>query len=293
MSRILVTGINSPLGQAVGRRLQAEGLTVVGTVRSSKISMQGLPANELIALDLEDKNSFTNITGSYDAFVHVAGASLGSPDDVMRSTGLGTFHLINAAINLSVKRLIHISGMDAFGTISVPTVNEATEIEYQRPYGLAKWAAESFVVGAATAIDGLSIRSPAIVGLNHHRHFLAKIVQEMRDGNQAINISNPNFYFNNIVHEDVLANFISKLLSQTKLPNLKTLLVGSTDAIRLEEIIEYLAKITRYRGELLWIETSVKPFSLDFSNSIECGYEPITVKETLSKWAKDLHLSDS
>ena len=56
MSRILVTGINSPLGQAVGRKLQAEEHIVVGTVRSSKISTEGLPANELVALDLDDKD---------------------------------------------------------------------------------------------------------------------------------------------------------------------------------------------------------------------------------------------
>lgn len=56
MSRILVTGINSPLGQAVGRKLQVEGHIVVGTVRSSKLNTQGLPANELIALDLDDEN---------------------------------------------------------------------------------------------------------------------------------------------------------------------------------------------------------------------------------------------
>ena len=61
MSRILVTGINSPLGQAVGRKLQVEGHRVVGTVRSSKIKLQGLPADELIALDLDNRESFTNI----------------------------------------------------------------------------------------------------------------------------------------------------------------------------------------------------------------------------------------
>ena len=54
MSRILVTGITSPLGQAVGRKLQAEGHRVVGTLRSSRISAAGLPADELVALDLEN-----------------------------------------------------------------------------------------------------------------------------------------------------------------------------------------------------------------------------------------------
>ena len=94
MSRILVTGINSPLGQAVGRKLQAEEHIVVGTVRSSKISTEGLPANELVALDLDDKDSFANISGSFEIFVHVAGMRIGNATDLMNSTGLGTHYLI-------------------------------------------------------------------------------------------------------------------------------------------------------------------------------------------------------
>ncbi len=293
MSHILVTGINSPLGQAVGRKLQAEGHSVVGTVRSSKINTKGLPADELIPLDLENEGSFANITGSYNAFVHVAGASLGLPYEVMRSTGLGTLYLINTATKLNVKRLIHISGMDVFGTVSTPSVNEVSEINYQRAYGLAKWAAESYIADVSEFIEGISIRSPAIAGLNHHRHFLAQTVQKMLKGDQSVTVSNPNFFFNNIIHEDVLANFISKLLSQPKFPNFQALVVGSNEPMSLEQILNYLAKITLYRGEIKWIESSVKPFSIDFSNSIKCGYEPITVLETLSMWAKNLGLSYS
>ena len=97
MSRILVTGINSPLGQAVGRKLQAEGHIVVGTVRSSKLDTKGLPAHELIALDLDNDKSFLNITGVFDSFVHVAGMSVGNATDLMKSTGLGTHYLIKRA----------------------------------------------------------------------------------------------------------------------------------------------------------------------------------------------------
>ena len=109
MSRILVTGITSPLGQAVGRKLQAEGHRVVGTLRSSRISAAGLPADELVALDLENKSSFTNINGGFDAFVHVAAASEGTAEVLMTITGLGTLHLVERAKFLSVGRIIHIS----------------------------------------------------------------------------------------------------------------------------------------------------------------------------------------
>ena len=293
MSRILVSGINSPLGQAVGRKLQADGHKVVGTVRSSKIKLQGLPADELVALDLDDKNSFTNIKGSYDAIVHLACISAGTPEDLMKTTGLGTLRLVNRAVSLEIKRIIHISGMDAYGKITVPRVNEKTKPDYQNPYGVAKWAAESYVVGASELIDGVSIRSPAIAGAKHVRHFLARTLQKMLNGDPIVEASNKDFYFNNIVHENVLSNFIFKLLSQSEFPDYQALVVGSIEPMRLEDILKYLANVTQFKGEIVWTNNPTSPFSIDFSSSLAYGYEPITVIETLKLWTKELGLGNS
>jgi len=290
MSRILVTGINSPLGQAVGRKLQAEAHSVVGTVRSLKINLLGLPADELIPLDLENKNSFNNIVGGFDGFVHVAAASSGTPEDLMNITGLGTLHLVNRAVSLGVKRVIHVSGMDAYGKISTPTVSESTKPDYQNPYGVAKWAAESYVAGASRLIEGISIRSPAIAGPGHVRHFLARTLQKMLSGDQLIEASNKDFYFNNIIHEDILSDFIFKLLCQTKIPELQALVVGSNEPMRLEEVISYLAKATNFKGEISWVDGFVSPFNIDFSASAVCGYKAITVMETLELWMRELGL---
>jgi nucleoside-diphosphate-sugar epimerase len=292
VSRILVTGINSPLGQAVGRKLQAERHRVVGTVRSSKVNLEGLPADELVALDLNDKDSFTNIKGSYDSFVHLACISLGTPEDLMETTGLGTLHLVNRAVSLGIKRIIHISGMDAYGKITVPCVNENTRPDYQNPYGVAKWAAESYVVRASELIDGVSIRSPAIAGAKHIRHFLARTLQKMLNGDSIVEASNKDFCFNNIVHENILSNFVSKLISQSSFPESQALVVGSIEPMRLEEIIKYLATVTKFQGEINWVGSSTDPFSVDFSSSLAYGYEPITVNETLKIWTKELGLGD-
>ena len=293
MSRILVTGINSPLGQAVGRKLRTEGHSVVGTVRSLKINTQSLSADELIPLDLENKHSFNNIVGGFDGFVHVAAASSGTPEDLMNITGLGTLHLVNRAVSLGVKRVIHISGMDAFGKISTPTVSEGTKPDYQNPYGVAKWAAETYVARASGLIEGVSIRSPAIAGAKHTRHFLARTLRQMLNGDHVINASNKDFYFNNIIHEDVLSDFISKLLTQTAFFGKQALVVGSVEPMRLEKIISYLAKVTKFQGQIEWVKSSTSPFDIDFSSSVTFGYTPITVIETLRLWVEELGLISS
>ena len=287
MSRILVTGINSPLGQAVGRKLQAEGHTVVGTVRSSKIRLQGLPASELVALDLENQDTFTNIVGGFDSFVHIASMNEGSAEALLKTTGLGMIYLIDRAKQLYIRRLVHISSMSIHGSVLTEVVDENTSVTHAVPVGAAKWAAECFISNERSSIQAVSIRSPAIAGPYANRHFLAKIFLSMVRGPRKISISNPDHLFNNIVHENVIADFISTLLDIESLPIYRAVPIGSTDPIPLREIIDVMAKAANYTGQIDWVEPKSPPFRIDSTGAIELGYKPITTLETVNRWMHD------
>ena len=287
MSRILVTGINSPLGQAVGRKLQAEGHRVVGTVRSSKIKLQGLPADELVALDLNDKDSFTNIKGSYDAFVHVAGMSTGSATEMMMSTGLGTHYLITRAKELLLPRFIHISSMAVYGLGTEVLIGEKSSIRHSHAYHAARWAAECYLQSECEQVRAISIRSPAIAGSSTHNHFLSKVLEKMLSQDALINATNPDFDFNNIVHEDVIAEFVNTLLDNKLLTEYRAVPIGSTEPIPLRKIIDVMAKTTNYKGQINWVEPKSPPFRIDSTGAIELGYKPITTLETINRWMSD------
>jgi nucleoside-diphosphate-sugar epimerase len=287
MSRILVTGITSPLGQAVGRKLQVEGHRVVGTLRSSRISTAGLPADELVALNLENKSSFTNINGGFDAFVHVAAASEGTAEELMTITGLGTLHLVERAKFLSVGRIIHISSMAIYGQINDATVSEKTRINQSIPYGAAKWAAECYLDNESKTVSAVSIRSPAIAGNRTHRHFLAKILNKMSRGEPSISATNPDHMFNNIVHEDKLAEFVNSLLNVKFSRPYQAFPIASTNPMPLRKIVERLAAETQYKGEIKWQAANTSPFSIDSAAAIELGYKPHTTQATLDLWMHD------
>lgn len=287
MSRILVTGITSPLGQAVGRKLRAEGHRVVGTLRSSGISAAGLPADELVALDLESKSSFTNINGGFDAFVHVAAASEGSAEELMTITGLGTLHLVERAKYLGVRQIIHISSMAVYGNISEAIVSDQTQISHSIPYGAAKWAAECYLENESSIIQAVSIRSPAIAGTRTHRHFLAKILNKMSRGEPSISASNPDHLFNNIVHEDKIAEFVNSLLSAKYSRPFQAFPIASIEPLPLGKIVERLATETQFKGEIKWRAANAPPFSIDSSAAIKLGYKPLTTQATLDLWMRD------
>ena len=287
MSRILVTGINSPLGQAVGRKLQAEGHIVVGTVRSSKINTQGLPANELVALDLDDKDSFTNISGTFEIFIHVAGMSIGNATDLMNSTGLGTQYLISRAKELSLTRFIHISSMAVYGLGTEELIGENSPIPHGNSYHAARWAAECYLSSEREQVEVVSIRSPAIVGPSTHNHFLSKVLEKMISQEVEIIATNPDFGFNNIVHENVIAEFVSTLLERDLGPNYRAVPIGSTDPIPLHEVIDVMSNATNYKGQINWVEPKSPPFRIDSTGAIELGYKPITTLETINRWMHD------
>ena len=287
MSRILVTGINSPLGQAVGRKLQAEEHIVVGTVRSSKISTEGLPANELVALDLDDKDSFANISGSFEIFVHVAGMSIGNATDLMNSTGLGTHYLISRAKELSLTRFIHISSMAVYGLGTEELIGENSPIPHGNSYHAARCAAECYLSSEREQVEAVSIRLPAIAGSSTHNNFLSKVLEKMISQEAEIYATNPDFGFNNIVHENVIAEFVNTLLHKNWGPEYRAVPIGSTDPIPLREIIEVMSKSTKYKGRINWVEPKSPPFRIDSTSAIELGYKPITTLETINRWMLD------
>ena len=290
MSRILVTGINSPLGQAVGRKLQDEGHSVVGTVRSSKINIQGLPANEIVALDLENEATFTNISGTFDAFVHVAGMSIGNATDLMNSTGLGTHYLITRARELSLPRFIHISSMAVYGLGTEELIGENSPIPHGNAYHAARWAAECYLKSEREQVEVVSIRSPAIAGSSTHNHFLSKVLEKMLSQDKTINATNPDFDFNNIVHENVIAEFVNTLLDRDLGSEYRAVPIGSTNPIPLREIIDVMSKATNYKGKINWVEPKSPPFRIDLTGAIELGYKPITTLETVNRWMHDAKL---
>ena len=104
---------------------------------------------------------------------------------------------------------------------------------------------------------------------------------------ETINATNPDFGFNNIVHEEVIANFISALIVKKSIPEYRAVPIGSTDPIPLREIIDLMAKATNYKGRINWVEPKSPPFRIDSTGAIELGYKPITTRETIDRWMHD------
>lgn len=283
---VLVTGASSPLGRAVARVLRTRNCFITGTVRT----MSGIPLtsefDELIVLDLLDPNFARSLGGGFHSIIHVAAASTGSPRHLMQVTGTATETLAQFAIAIGAQRFVHVSSISVYGTVTKEEVTPLTPIKHSSPYGAAKWAAECYLQELQELLPSRSIRSCAIVGKVSHRNFLAQTLLAMRNNEPTIQLSNPEFLFNNVVHEETLAKFLVHL-ALNSWSGFLAAPVASTDAIPLSEVISLMARRTDYRGKIQWIPARTPPFSISIDAASELGYEPMSTHDSIQKWLRE------
>ena len=109
----------------------------------------------------------------------------------------------------------------------------------------------------------------------------------MLRGEPSISAANPDHMFNNIVHEDKIAEFVNALLKTKFSRPYQAFPIASTDPMPLRTIVERLATETKYKGEIKWQSANSSPFSIDSSAAIKFGYKPLTTQGTLDLWMSD------
>lgn len=284
--RILVTGAGSPLGQAVGRRLNTEGHIGIGTTRG-ELADNPLPMfDHLVHLDLQDPETIDNLNVDFDSVIHVASSSVGNAAHLMEITGIATSRLADAAIRRGAKNFIHVSSMSVYGAVAAAQVSAKTQILHSSPYGVAKWAAECYLSFLGNQLPAVSVRSCAIVGQRSHRHFLAETLAKMTRQEPRVSLSNPEFLFNNVIHEDTLAAFLVHL-GLTHEYGYSAVPVGSSEPIWLKSVIAMMAERTKFSGVIDWIPAKSPAFSIDITGAVDLGLDPMTTITTVRRWLEN------
>jgi len=109
----------------------------------------------------------------------------------------------------------------------------------------------------------------------------------MKSQSPNVPVSNPDFMFNNIIHESTLARFLVSL-AESPPQSFTAMPVASIEPIPLREIVSELALAVSYQGRTMWRPSPRKPFSIDSRVALSLGLQPISTRDTLNLWLAEI-----
>lgn len=155
-NRILVTGSDGFIGSHLVEHLLDEGYEVRAFVYYNSFNSWGwldsLPEKvkkslDVFAGDVRDPHGVKKAMTGCDAVMHLAALigipySYHSPDSYVDTNIKGTLNILQAARELGVKRILHTSTSEVYGTARFVPITEEHPLQGQSPYSASKIGAD-------------------------------------------------------------------------------------------------------------------------------------------------------
>jgi NAD dependent epimerase/dehydratase len=153
---VLVTGAGGFIGSHLVERLLAENARVRAFVRYNSrgdpgflrmLSDEDRARVEMIAGNLEDEDAVRKAADGVDVVFHLGALisipySYRHPLEVAKTNLLGTMNVLLACRDLRVKRMVHISSSEVYGTAIHVPISESHPLQGQSPYSASKIGAD-------------------------------------------------------------------------------------------------------------------------------------------------------
>jgi NAD dependent epimerase/dehydratase len=157
--RVLVTGAGGFIGSHLTEALVQRGAQVRALVRYNSRGNQGnliyaaptaLRAIEIVSGDLRDPEAVRRATIGIDTIFHLGALiaipySYLNPRSVLETNVIGTLNVLEAARAQSVRRVIHTSSSEVYGTARYTPMDEAHPTHAHSPYAASKIGADAIV----------------------------------------------------------------------------------------------------------------------------------------------------
>ncbi len=152
--KVLVTGAGGFIGSHLAERLVEEGAQVRAMVHYNAIGNWGWleksphrEAMEILAGDVTDAMSVRQAVEGCDTVFHLAALiaipySYAAPASYVRTNIEGTMNVLNAARDCGVRRILHTSTSEVYGTAIEVPIKETHPLQGQSPYSASKIGAD-------------------------------------------------------------------------------------------------------------------------------------------------------
>lgn len=157
-STILLTGADGFIGSHLTELLIREGYRVRALAQYNSFNYWGWLEDiacrdqiEVLTGDVRDPHYCRHITKDVDIVFHLAALiaipySYTAPDSYVDTNIKGTLNICQAALDNGVRRVIHTSTSEVYGTARYVPIDEAHPLQPQSPYSASKIAADAMAM---------------------------------------------------------------------------------------------------------------------------------------------------
>lgn len=272
--KILVTGADGFIGSHLTEALVKAGHEVRAFVLYNSFGSWGwldrcLPEVrgkfEVFSGDIRDPHGVHEAMKGCDAVLHLAALiaipySYHSPDTYVDVNVKGTLNILQAARALGVKRIIHTSTSEVYGTAKFVPITEAHPLQGQSPYSATKIAADqlAFSFYSSFNVPVVTVRPFNTYGPRQSaRAVIPTIITQIANGQRRIKLGSviPTRDFNYV--EDTVAGFIAALSSNDALG--QVINIGSNYEISIGDTAQLIADVMNIEIEIIADDQRFRP----------------------------------
>lgn len=271
---ILVTGADGFIGSHLTEALVRQGYRVRAFVLYNSFNSWGWLDNceadikgqfEVFAGDIRDPHGVKEAMKGCDAVLHLAALiaipySYHSPDTYVDTNVKGTLNVLQAARELGVKRVIHTSTSEVYGTAQFVPITEDHPLQGQSPYSATKIAADQLAYSFFASFD-----LPVVIARPFNtygprqsaRAVIPTIISQIANGKREIKLGavSPTRDFNFV--KDTVEGFISAMNSDQGLG--EVINFGSNFEISIGDTAQLIAEAMNTEIEIITDETRMRP----------------------------------
>ena len=165
--QILVTGADGFIGSHLVEDLVNDGYKVKAFCLYNSLGSWGwldqtnsdvIKNVEIILGDIRDPNCVENALKGVDIVFHLASLiaipySYEAPLSYIETNIIGTLNILQAAKKFNIKRIVHTSTSETYGTAQTVPINESHPLIAQSPYAATKIAADQMAISFFKSFD--------------------------------------------------------------------------------------------------------------------------------------------
>lgn len=271
-NKILVTGADGFIGSHLTEMLVEKGYDVKALSQYNSFNDWGWLEDvncedrvEVLTGDIRDPHYCKHITKDIDIVFHLAALiaipySYIAPDSYVDTNIKGTLNICQAAKENGVKRVIHTSTSEVYGTAQYVPIDEKHPLQPQSPYSATKIAADAMAMSFYNTFDlPVTIARPfnTYGPRQSSRAVIPTIITQIANGKKTIKLGDvtPTRDFNYV--EDTCRGFIA--LAESEHTVGETINIGSNFEISIGDTLNLIKELMGSDVEFICEDQRVRP----------------------------------